>query len=199
MNEELNISARIEALLFFKGEPVTVRFLASTLKVSEEEVQAGVDTLDQALRGARRGIIVMRNGDEVMLGTEPTMGALIEGIIKEELSKDLGKAGLETLAIVLYRGPVARSEVNYIRGVNSNYILRSLLVRGLIEKVEGSAARSTIYRPTFELLSYLGVSRVEDLPDYVEVEAAVEEFKNTNKEESNEYEEEHDGTLGEEV
>lgn len=199
MENQLDLSARIEALLFFKGEPVSVRFLASTLKVSEEEAQAGVDALDQALKSTRRGIIVMRNGDEVMLGTESTMGVLIEGIIKEELSKDLGKAGLETLAIVLYRGPVARSEVNYIRGVNSNYILRSLLVRGLIEKVEGSTARSTVYRPTFELLSYMGVSKVEDLPEYGGVEVAVEEFKNTNKEESNEYEEEHDGALSEEA
>ncbi len=199
MNEELNISARIESLLFFKGEPVTLRFLATTLKVSEEEAQAGVDALEQTLKDARRGIIVLRNGDEVMLGTEPTMGAMIESIIKEELSKDLGKAGLETLAIVLYRGPVARSEVNYIRGVNSNYILRSLLVRGLIEKVEGSTARSTVYRPTFELLSYMGVSKVEDLPEYEGLGAQVEEFKNTNKEESNEYEEEHDGALSEEA
>ena len=199
MENQLDLLARIEALLFFKGEPVSVGFLASTLKVSEDEAQAGVDALDAALKSARRGIIVMRNGDEVMLGTESTMGVLIEGIIKEELSKDLGKAGLETLAIVLYRGPVARSEVNYIRGVNSNYILRSLLVRGLIEKVEGSTSRSTVYRPTFELLSYMGVSRVEDLPEYVGVGSAVEEFKNTNKEESNGYEEEHDGDRSEEA
>jgi|SRR3989344_1767506 len=199
MDNQLDISARIEALLFFKGEPVSVHSLAGMLKVSDEEAQAGVDALDMALKNARRGIVVMRNGDEVMLGTEPTMGVVIEGLIKEELSKDLGKAGLETLAIVLYRGPVARSEVNYIRGVNSNYILRSLLVRGLIEKVEGSTARSTTYRPTFELLSYMGVSRVEDLPEYEGVGSAVEEFKNTNKEESNEYEEEHDGALSEEA
>lgn len=199
MDNHLDISARIEALLFFKGEPVSVRFLADMLKASEEETLAGVDALDQTLKSARRGIIVMRNGDEVMLGTEPTMGVVIEGLIKEELSKDLGKAGLETLAIVLYRGPVARSEVNYIRGVNSNYILRSLLVRGLIEKVEGSTARSTVYRPTFELLSYMGVSRVEDLPEYEGVRTQVEEFKNTNKEESDGYEEEHDGAFSEKI
>lgn len=199
MDGNLDLSARIEALLFYKGEPVSVRFLASTLKVSEDEAWAGVDALEQGLKGARRGIIVLRNGDEVMLGTEPGMGTTIEALLKEELSKDLGKAGLETLAIVLYRGPIVRSEINYIRGVNSNYILRSLLVRGLIEKVEDSTARSTVYRPTFELLSYMGVSRVEDLPEYDGVRAAVEEFRNTNKEESNEYEEEHDGDRSEEA
>ena len=186
MSETLSISARIEALLFYKGEPVKIAFLAQVLKESEDDIRAGVDTLESELAG--RGIQVIRNGDEVTLGTTRTMSALIEGLIKEELSKDLGKAGLETLAIVLYRGPVARSEVNYIRGVNSNYILRNLLVRGLIEKDESSSARSTVYRPTFELLSYLGVSKVQDLPEYENSREAVEAFEseqigNDNQEE----------------
>lgn len=169
------MSARIEALLFYKGEPVSVRFLAQTLGVSEDEVRAGFDEFDQALVG--RGIVLVRNGDEVMLGTAPVMGSLIEKLIKDELSKDLGKAGLETLAIVLYRGPVTRSEINYIRGVNSNYILRALQVRGLIEKDESSTARSTVYRPTFELLTHLGVTKVEDLPEYDISRQSVEVFE----------------------
>ncbi len=185
MENELDNSAKIEALLFFKGEPVKIGFLANTLKITEDEVWSDVHMLDGKLSG--RGIVLIQNGDEVMLSTTPAMSATIEVLLKEEISKDLGKAGLETLAIVLYRGPVARSEVNYIRGVNSNYILRSLLVRGLIEKIEGSA-RSTIYRPTFELLSYMGVSKVENLPEYVSSNKEVEEFKNTNKEQSDDYE-----------
>lgn len=185
MSGTLSISARIEALLFYKGEPVSVRFLAQTLGVSEDAVRDGFDALDRELVG--RGIMLVQNGDEVMLGTAPVMGSLIESLIKEELSKDLGKAGLETLAIVLYRSPVARSEINYIRGVNSNYILRALLVRGLIEKDESSSARSTVYRPTFELLSHLGVSKVEDLPEYKNSRGAVETFeKEQEKEDDNE-------------
>ncbi|MBI5401013.1 MAG: SMC-Scp complex subunit ScpB [Candidatus Yonathbacteria bacterium] len=184
MSGTLSISARIEALLFYKGEPVSVRFLAQTLNVLEDEVREGFDLLDRELKG--RGVTLVRNGDEVMLGTAPVMGLLIERLIKEELSKDLGKAGLETLAIVLYRGPVARSDINYIRGVNSNYILRALMVRGLIEKDESSSVRGTVYRPTFELLSYLGVSKVEDLPEYKTSRGAVEAFEeeqeNDNKE-----------------
>lgn len=183
MSGTLSIGARIEAILFFKGEPVKIGFLTQALKESEQDIYAGLDMLETELMG--RGIQLIRNGDEVTLGTTRVMGALIEGLIKEELSKDLGKAGLETLAIVLYRGPVARSEVNYIRGVNSNYILRSLLVRGLIEKDESSSARSTVYRPTFELLSYLGVSKVEDLPEYENSRIAVETFE---KEHDNETE-----------
>lgn len=185
MSGTLSISARIEALLFYKGEPVSVRFLAETLGVTEDEVREGFKELSQELTG--RGIMLVQNGDEAMIGTTPVMGSLIESLLKEELSKDLGKAGLETLAIVLYRGPVARSEINYIRGVNSNYILRALLVRGLIEKDESSSVRSTVYRPTFELLSYLGVSKVEDLPEYENSRAVVEVFeKEQEKEDDNE-------------
>ncbi len=193
--QNLDISARIEALLFFKGEPVKIDFLAKTLEITDDEALSGIVMLEKKLLG--RGIVLIQNGDEIMLSTAPAMSATIETLLKEEISKDLGKAGLETLAIVLYRGPVARSEINYIRGVNSNYILRSLLVRGLIEKVEGSV-RSTIYRPTFELLSYMGIGKIEDLPEYDSANKEVEEFINTNKEESNEHEEEPDRDISEE-
>lgn len=203
-NKNMEISQQIEALLFFKGEPVTVGFLAKTLGVSEDEVRVGLDTLEKSLVG--RGIVLMRNGlsatttaqtsDEYMLGTAPQMGSTIEKILKDEISKELGKAGLETLAIVLYRGPVLRSEINYLRGVNSNYILRALLIRGLIEKVE-QGGRNTAYRPTFELLSYMGISKVDDLPGYSESGKAVDEFHEIN----DKYEDtdESGGDLGDEA
>lgn len=193
MESHLDISAQIEALLFFKGEAVTTGFLAKALDISDDEVRAALAILEQKLFG--RGIILMQSGDDIELRTTPAMGQVIEALLKEELNKDLGKAGLETLATVLYRGPISRSEINYIRGVNSNYILRALLVRGLIEKVEGGkegASRSTIYRPTFDLLSYMGVSKVEDLPEYKNVSIAVETFKEEDKKKSETYEEEPD-------
>lgn len=182
----MELSRKIEALLFFKGEPVTAGFLAKTLGVSEDDARQGLSELEQALSG--RGIVLMQNGDEYTLASSPEMGGTIEELLKEELSKELGKAGLETLATVLYRGPIARSEINYLRGVNSNYILRALLVRGLIEKVD-QGGRSTAYQPTFELLSYMGVSKVSDLPGYEETKKSVEEFKKSETE-NNGHEEE---------
>lgn len=194
MDNQGDLSARIEALLFYKGEPVSVRFLAETLRVSEEIVREALASLEQSFGG--RGIVLMRIGDDVMLGTAPEMGQMIETLVKEELNKDLGRAGLETLSIVLYRGPIARSEINYIRGVNSNHILRALLVRGLIEKVEETGkeggSRSTVYRPTFELLSYMGIRNVKDLPEYEHVHTAIEVFKEEGKKQTETYEEEPD-------
>jgi segregation and condensation protein B len=186
----MELSRQIEALLFFKGEPVTLHFLAGALNVTEEEAREAVSTLESSL--ADRGIILMQNGDEYMLGTAPAMGKLIEKLVKDELSRELGKAGLETLTIVLYRGPISRTEINYIRGVNSNYILRSLLVRGLIEKVE-QGGRSTVYRPTFDLLSLLGISKAEDLPGYEETAKAVEAFQAVDVKEEHEQANEQGG------
>jgi segregation and condensation protein B len=106
-----------------------------------------------------------------MLVTRQEAAPLIEGLVKEELSRDLGKAGLETLSTVLYKGPISRRDIDYIRGVNSQFILRNLLVRGLIEKItDAKDERRFLYRPTFELLQSLGVSSVSDLPEYAKVQ-----------------------------
>ncbi len=161
----MNLEAKIESVLFWKGEPMPVKKLAKILNVSEEEIAAGLEKLDKILEG--RGVELVRKEDEVMLGTRAEIGPLIETLTKEELVKDLGKAGLETLAIIIYRAPVARRDIDYIRGVNSQFIVRNLLVRGLIEKVQNPEdQRSFYYKPTFELLSYLGVGALEKLPEY---------------------------------
>ena len=98
------------------------------------------------------------------------MSPVIESIQKEELSRELSRASLECLTIVLYRGPLPRREIDEIRGVNSSYTLRALLVRGLIERED------SLYRPTTKLLEYLGVTSHEDLPEYRDVFKKLEEF-----------------------
>ena len=119
-----------------------------------------LEGLDESLKN--RGITLVRKDDEVMLGTSAEMSALIEKLTKEELMKDLGKAGLETLSIILYKGPVKRSEIDYIRGVNSAFIIRNLLVRGLVERVnDPKDQRGYLYRPTFDFMAFLGVSKIK--------------------------------------
>jgi segregation and condensation protein B len=176
MEHLLELPARVESILFFSGEPVSIGFLAAALKISEDEARRGILLLQEILVQGKRGITLVRRGDEVMLATDPSMSSTIEGLAKDEKVKELGKAGLETLSLILYRGPISKSSVNYIRGVNSDYILRSLLVRGLIEKVEDGAHHGAAYRPTFETLSYLGITKVEDLPEYNEVQKSLEVF-----------------------
>lgn len=171
----MNLDSLIEATLFFRSEPISIKKLSELLEKTEAEIIEALNLLENKL--ADRGVRLMRKEDEVTLATASDASALIEKITKEELSKDLGKAGLETLSIILYKGPISRREIDYIRGVNSNFILRNLLIRGLIEKVQNKDdQRSFLYKPTFDVLSYLGVSKIEDLPEYEEVKKEIEEF-----------------------
>lgn len=178
----LSLDAQIEGILFWKGEPVRVKKLAQILNATENDILSSLEILKQKLEG--RGMIIVFKEDEVMLGTTPQMSAILETLTKEELVKDLGKAGLETISIILYKGPISRAEIDYIRGVQSNFILRNLLVRGLIEKVvKPNDQRSFMYKPSFELLSYLGLSKIEDAPEYEKVK---NEFEKINEQASKE-------------
>jgi len=173
----------IEALLFWKGEPISLKELIKSLstpekKLSESEIHEALLALSENLKG--RGIVLLANEDqEYMLGTSADASALIERLTNEELNRDLGKASLETLSIIMYQGPIKRSQIDYIRGVNSTFILRNLLIRGLIEKKPApDDNRTSIYTPSFKLLSYLGVSKISDLPNFEEVKNEIEKFKN---------------------
>ncbi|MEK7107555.1 MAG: SMC-Scp complex subunit ScpB [Patescibacteria group bacterium] len=177
----MNLEAKIEAILFWKGEPVSLKKLALWLGVAKEAVESALGALEKKL--TERGVALLRKDDEVALGTAPALGELMERLVKEELAGELSKASLETLTIILYRGPVGKQEIDYIRGVNSGYTLRSLLIRGLTERLENPSDRRThLYKPTFELLSYMGIKRLTDLPDY---QAVKEEIKNGELSEQN--------------
>ncbi|TSC60892.1 MAG: segregation and condensation protein B, partial [Parcubacteria group bacterium Gr01-1014_107] len=153
--------------------------LSAILKKEEGEIKESLDFLDKRLTGGLRLIL---SDKEVMLGTAPELSPLISELTKEELNRDLGKAGLETLSIILYRGPVSKKEIDYLRGVNSSFILRNLSIRGLIERFEKAASRSAFYRPTLELLSFLGIKRIEELPEYREVREQIKKLKEETQE-----------------
>ncbi len=175
------LSARIEAVLFWKAEPVSLKKLASLLEVDLPEIENGLKDLENSLQG--RGLTLVQTDGEVMLGTAKELSALVSQLAKEELSRDLGKAGLETLSIVLYQGPIARADIDYIRGVNSQFILRNLLIRGLVERVDNPKdSRSYLYKTTLELLSHLGLSKITDLPEYEAVRNDIQAFKQTTEE-----------------
>ncbi len=179
------LSQKIESLLFYKNEPTKIRELVGILKVGESEILEALAELRESL--SSRGVRLMEKDDEVMLGTAPEFGEMIEALIKEDLNKDLGKAGLETLAIVLYLGPISKSRIDYIRGVNSGFILRNLMVRGLVERISNPQdQRSFLYKPTFELFSHLGITNITELPYYENVKAEIESFEDQkNNEDTN--------------
>ena len=181
-----NLESKIEAILFFKGEPVSIKRLEDILKVSKSEIEEAIEKLKINLKD--RGIVLLEKDNEITLGTAPELSKLIEDLQKEELNKELSKASLETLSIILYKNGVSRAEIDYIRGVNSSFTLRALSVRGLIEKTtDEKDNRRYIYKPSFELMSFMGIKSVEELPDYGEVNSGIEiAAKNLVEEENSE-------------
>ncbi len=171
----MNLEKQIEAILLFKNEPVTLTELSKTLSTPIDEVKGAIESLKNFYQD--RGMVIINNGDEIALGTHPEASNLIEKLQKDELSRDLGRAGLETLSIILYKGPISRREIDYIRGVNSSFILRNLLIRGLIERSESAVGeRSFSYQSTLELLRFLGVKNKEELPEFETAFKKIEEF-----------------------
>lgn len=181
----MSLESKIEAILFFKGEPVSITHLAKILEVKTEEIEDALLKLEKALEA--RGLALVRDGNDIVLETSPEASEIIKKISKDELDREIGKAGLETLSLVLYHGPISRREIDYIRGVNSAFILRNLLIRGLIEKTDAKEGeRSFTYKPTLELISHLGLTKKEDLPEYEQVRGEIREFNEKMKERNDE-------------
>lgn len=173
----MNLEKSIEAVLFYKAEPVAIAALAKMLSANEEDIRNALSILDERLKEGGLRLIV--KNDEALLMTAPEMSDLIDSISKEEFEKDLSRAALETLTIVLYKGPIARSQIDHIRGVNSQFILRSLSIRGLIERItDESNRRMSLYRPTFDLLGHLGIASVNELPEYEKITEKLNSFQN---------------------
>jgi segregation and condensation protein B len=170
----MELESKIEGLLFYKGEDMSIKELSALLHATTEEIESALIKLQESLVG--RGLVLVRRNDSVVLGITAALSSLIESIRKDEIGKELSKAALETLSIILYKNGITRNEIDYIRGVNSSFILRNLLVRGLIERVvDPKDSRRVLYQPTFDTLSYMGVSSINQLPNYESTVAQLQE------------------------
>lgn len=156
----------LEAILFLQGKPLTYQKLAKYLNCTVEEVKTGVQELAQTCQQAERGIQVVYTDTEAQLVTAPAVHDLVTKVIHDERTGELTKPSLETLAIVAYRSPVTKAELEAIRGVNCSLILRNLLIRGLVTETFDKAKGIEVYDITTEYLQLLGASSVHDLPDY---------------------------------
>lgn len=174
----MELEQQIEAVLFYKTKPVAISWLLKFFETNEETLGNALVSLQQTLR--TRGVrLIVSDNREVQLATAPEAAEIIEKMQRDDLKRDIGSAGAETLAIILYRGPINRTEIDRIRGVNSSFILRNLLIRGLVERSAASTDRSHTYQVTPSLLAHLGIEQKESLSDYQEIAAALDEFSAT--------------------
>lgn len=178
------LPAQIQALLFAEGGALTYKNLTKTFSCTESELKQALDAL--SARSAGTGLAIVRSDTEVALVVADEGRDVVIAKAKEESDRDIGDAGLEILAILLYEGPSTRSDIDYIRGVNSSSTLRNLLMRGLVERVGNpDDAREYVYRPTTELLAHLGIESREKLPEYATIAPELASFKSRGREESN--------------
>lgn len=141
--------------------------MAKGAKASKEEVLASLAELKEEYKN--RGLVLMEKDGEWQLGSNPANAALIEELVKSDFSEELSRAALETLAVIAYKGPLTRMDIEYVRGVNSSFTLRNLTLRGLIERIENPKdARSYLYRVSFDFLRHLGLGSSEELPGFKE-------------------------------
>jgi segregation and condensation protein B len=160
----VSVAAQVESLLFVADAPVSVGRLAEALEVTPGQVERALADLEAAYTG--RGLRLQRAGSRVQLVTAPEAAPSVERFLGLEARTRLSQAALETLAIIAYRQPITRPEIEIIRGVNSDSVLRTLLRLGLIEDVgrAPTVGRPILYSTTFEFLQHFGLQELDDLP-----------------------------------
>jgi segregation and condensation protein B len=168
ISDTYNTIAYLEALLFVATEPVTVTQLASALDISSREVEKAIAVLEAqySLDALNRGLRLQRHRGRIQLTTAPEMAPIVEKFLGLEATSRLSRAALEALAIAAYQQPVTRPEIDAVRGVNSDAVLKSLLSKGLLQEI-GRAdrpGRPILYTTTADFLQHFGLNSLGDLP-----------------------------------
>lgn len=162
--KQADLAATIEAILFVATSPLTAGELAANCDAAEEDVIAALESLNQTLKS--RGIRLISSNGAYQLATAPTLAAMVERFLGAQAKTELSRPALETLAIVVYRQPVTKLQIEEIRGIASDQTLKNLLIRELIIEAGQSSdpGRPTLYRASHRLLHHLGISSFDELP-----------------------------------
>jgi segregation and condensation protein B len=165
----LSLQAQVESLLFVATEPIPLARLADVLGVEIDQVEQVLLILNHEYAG--RGMRLQRKGKRVQMVTAPEASDLVRRLLGLELTGKLSPAALETLAIVAYRQPVTRAQIEGIRGVSSDSVLRTLINRGLVEEMGrlDQAGRPIIFGTTFDFLQQFGITSLDQLPPLKEI------------------------------
>ncbi len=165
------MKTKIESLLFISPKPLSVKEIVSFFnkngeKITANEVEEVINTLKQKYNTEDSGVRIAQSGMEIQMVTAPVSAELVKKFTKDDMTGELTPASLETLTVIAYRGPIAKAELEQIRGVNCSLIIRNLLIRGLIDFEENKENSQNYYQVTIEFLKHLGLNTVNELPDY---------------------------------
>lgn len=169
--EQKQLKSVLESLLFVASKPVPAKDFAKILEQPLPEIQAA---LDELAKERTEGVVILESNGQYQMSTNPKNSTQVKNFLNTELREKLTDATVEVLGIIAYRQPISKAEIEAIRGVNSQYSLRHLLMRGLIEKISNpNDARSVYYQTTTEFLQHMGLTSVKDLPSFEELVAQI--------------------------
>ena len=162
--EQKHLKSVLESLLFVSSKPVSAKEFAKILEQPLPEIKAA---LDELAAERTEGVVILESNGEYQMSTNPQNSTQVKNFLNAELREKLTDATVEVLGIIAYRQPISKAEIEAIRGVNSQYSIRHLLMRGLIEKIQNpNDARSVYYQTTTEFLQHMGLSSVKGLPAF---------------------------------
>ena len=162
----MKLKNQIESLLFISHKPINLKELVKITDSKQDSIEKSLKELIKEYEDRQGGIKILKIENKYQMATSQDSSDLVKKFIKSEITGELTTPSLETLTIVAYRGPVSKAELELIRGVNCSLIIRNLLIRGLIEAKEDKKKGIIYYQITFDFLKFLGIAKVEDLPDY---------------------------------
>ena len=157
----------VEAILFVTGDAVEKRDLCRALEVTEAELEETLDALESGYDFDRRGLRLLRFGAHVQLATRPDYAPYVEKLLQPVQNQSLSQAVMETLAVIAYRQPVTKGEIEQVRGVKCDYSVQSLAAKGLIQEVgrRETLGRPILYGTTYAFLRHFGISSLGELPE----------------------------------
>lgn len=177
MTKVSNIAA-LEALLFLHGEPVSFKKILDILKIDSGECIDALSSLEEKLQNdSESGVALLKTQNSYQLVTKPELHNINLSLIKEEFKEQLTPAALETISIIAYLGPIPRSTIEYVRGINSTYILRNLLMRGLVERISEKRKLGYQYIVTPEFMKHIRIQKIEELPEYEKYSSVLKKFE----------------------
>lgn len=162
----MSIQSQLETILFVASKPLSVKKIAKVLNIDEPVAVEALEILRAKYNHPESGIILVQNNEDWQMVSNPDNREAAENFLKAEVTGELTRPQLETLTVISYCGPITKPELEQLRGVNCALILRNLMMRGLVKEVEDSANLLPTYEVTLEYLRHLGISSLQELPEY---------------------------------
>lgn len=160
------LARKIESLLFVASRPLSLKKICEQVGEEKKFVGEAISKLAEECKASGRGVQVMEIDGEYQMSTVPESSKLVKDFLKDEMTGELTRPALETLTIVAYRGPIAKPDLEQIRGINCSLILRNLMIKGLVEAKTSDKGGEALYNITFDFMRHLGVTKASELSDY---------------------------------